>query len=56
MSERTIITIISIFMIIFGIILLSLEQELGIMILFLGGIIILINGLTSLMKGIRKRV
>lgn len=55
MSERWMISILSIFVMIIGILLLTLEQDIGILILFMGGILILINGINELRKGVKRR-
>lgn len=56
MSERAVTSILFIFMMIIGIILLTLEQDIGILILFIGGILLLINGINELRKGVKRRI
>jgi hypothetical protein len=56
MSERTILPAISIIILFLGIILLTLEQDIGIALVIIGGASILIIGVSSMMRGIRRRV
>ncbi|MEM0084691.1 MAG: hypothetical protein QW743_04395 [Candidatus Methanomethylicia archaeon] len=56
MSERALTSILFIFMMIIGIILLTLEQDIGILVLLIGGILLLINGINELRRGVKRRV
>ncbi|MCS7368377.1 MAG: hypothetical protein NDF57_01515 [archaeon GBS-70-058] len=55
MNERTILQVISMLILFLGIILLTLEQEIGIALVIVGGASILIIGVSSMMRGVRRR-
>jgi len=55
MNERTILQVISLLILFLGITLLTLEQEIGIALVIVGGASILIIGVSSMMRGVRRR-